>query len=265
MGRPGFGVDWQFPMLIAAIDPAAEARLDGLNHALVSGQYLPETYPGVYGGVDYRPGGPFPVLASSDSGVDEYAVTQVQQLAAPAAPPVLNRATMSRDLARPGRTVLGTTITAQQAYQYLLGAGCADKLGRLWSTPCRPTGPSARCTTGAATAQTWSRPRCATRTRSGGCPARASSTRPWTTTDTQYRTLRAACARQQQHASGADHDRDVQHGEDPGLRSAVAGPARAVSADRRGAGRRGQPPRAGRRRPAAQPEPRRPTSASRCT
>jgi cell division protein FtsX len=130
MGRPGFGVDWQFPMLIAAIDPAAEARLDGLNHALTSGQYLPETYPGEYGGVDYRPGGPFPVLATTDSGVGEYSVTRVQQLAAPAAPPVLNQATMSRDLARPGRTVPGTTITARQAYQYLLGR-MRDKLGRL--------------------------------------------------------------------------------------------------------------------------------------
>ena len=130
MGRPGFGVDWQFPMLIAAIDPAAEARLDGLNHALTSGRSFPETYPGLYGGVDYRPGGPFPVLATTDSGVGEYSVTQVQQLAAPAAPPVLNRATMSRDLARPGRTVLGTTITARQAYQYLLGR-MRDKLGRL--------------------------------------------------------------------------------------------------------------------------------------
>ncbi len=80
--------------------------------------------------MDYRPGGPFPVLATTDSGVGEYSVTQVQQLAAPAAPPVLNQATMSRDLARPGRTVLGTTITARQAYQYLLGR-MRDKLGRL--------------------------------------------------------------------------------------------------------------------------------------
>ena len=43
-GHAGFGVDWQFPMLIAAIDPQAEARLDGLNHAVTSGQYLPENY-----------------------------------------------------------------------------------------------------------------------------------------------------------------------------------------------------------------------------
>ena len=29
-----------FPMLIAAIDPAAEAKLDGLNRAVTSGRYL---------------------------------------------------------------------------------------------------------------------------------------------------------------------------------------------------------------------------------
>jgi putative ABC transport system permease protein len=43
-GRAGFSVSWQFPMLIAAIDPQAEARLDGLNHALTSGRYLPENF-----------------------------------------------------------------------------------------------------------------------------------------------------------------------------------------------------------------------------
>ena len=43
-GRPGFAVDWQFPMLLAAVNPAAEAKLDGLSHALAFGHYLPETY-----------------------------------------------------------------------------------------------------------------------------------------------------------------------------------------------------------------------------
>ena len=43
-GQAGFSVSWQFPMLIAAIDPQAEARLDGLNHALTSGRYLPENF-----------------------------------------------------------------------------------------------------------------------------------------------------------------------------------------------------------------------------
>ena len=40
-GRRVFAtVDWSFPMLIAAVDPAAEARLDGLNRAVISGRYL---------------------------------------------------------------------------------------------------------------------------------------------------------------------------------------------------------------------------------
>jgi len=38
-GHTGFGVPWEFPMLIAAVDPAAEAKLDGLNHAVTSGGY----------------------------------------------------------------------------------------------------------------------------------------------------------------------------------------------------------------------------------
>jgi putative ABC transport system permease protein len=71
LGRhPGFGVGWQFPMLIAAIDPAAEARLDGLNHAVTSGQYLPEN--GFGSGPDAifsQRGQEFPVLAAAGSGI----------------------------------------------------------------------------------------------------------------------------------------------------------------------------------------------------
>ena len=37
----GYWINWTIPVLIAAIDPAAEAELDGLNKALVSGR-LPE-------------------------------------------------------------------------------------------------------------------------------------------------------------------------------------------------------------------------------
>ena len=40
--HPGFAVYWSFPMLIAAIDPAAEAKLDGLDRAVTSGRYLGE-------------------------------------------------------------------------------------------------------------------------------------------------------------------------------------------------------------------------------
>ncbi|MGI8445926.1 MAG: FtsX-like permease family protein [Streptosporangiaceae bacterium] len=133
--RPGFGVDWQFPMLIAAIDPAAEARLDGLNHAVTSGQYLPQHGYGT--GPDaiyFQRKSEFPVLAAADSGIGEDSVTKLRELATPAAPPVLNTAAMHKDAALPGHTVLSTTITARQAYQYLL-TRMRNRLGRLVDGP----------------------------------------------------------------------------------------------------------------------------------
>ena len=119
-GHAGFAVGWQFPMLIAAVDPQAEARLDGLNHAVTSGQYLPENYDNLSPASGFVKQGEFPVLATAASGIGEDSVTQVQELAAPSVPPVLDPATMSMDVAQPGHTVLSTTITARQAYQYLL-------------------------------------------------------------------------------------------------------------------------------------------------
>ena len=129
--RPGFGVDWQFPMLIAAIDPAAEARLDGLNHAVTAGQYLPWNGYGTGPEASYfQRGVSFPVLAAADSGIGENSVTKLQELATPATPPQLNTATMHQDATVPGHTVLSTTITARQAYQYLL-TRMRNQLGRL--------------------------------------------------------------------------------------------------------------------------------------
>lgn len=111
-------VHWQVPILIAAIDPAAEAKLDGLNHAVVSGGYLPENARAtkVRGGVST-----FPVLAASASGMDESAVTRLQLLAPPAAPPAMNLAWMSAKATAPGRTVATFRTTARQAHQELLG------------------------------------------------------------------------------------------------------------------------------------------------
>ena len=65
--RPGFGVEWDFPMLIAAIDPQAEAELDGLDHAVTSGQYLPETL-----GPQFQNGAAFPLMATTDSGLANF-------------------------------------------------------------------------------------------------------------------------------------------------------------------------------------------------
>ena len=140
-GRAGFSVSWQFPMLIAAIDPQAEARLDGLNQALTSGRYLPENFDDTNRRAGFgKVGGVFPVLAAADSGIGEDAVTRVEELPAPTVPPVFDPATVARDAMVPGHTVLGNTVTAGQAYQYLLSAlggpgkqNIFNGLGAYWS------------------------------------------------------------------------------------------------------------------------------------
>jgi putative ABC transport system permease protein len=78
----GYYVTWTIPVLIAAIDPDAEAELDGLNKAVVSGDYLKEN--------EAAAGFTMPVLASSSSGMNEYAQTTLQQLTAPSVMPAMN-------------------------------------------------------------------------------------------------------------------------------------------------------------------------------
>ncbi len=111
-------VNWSFPMLIAAVDPAAEARLDGLNRALTSGRYLAENLPAVAAGTASRV---IPVLAAASSGIGEYAVTTVRRLSPPAAPPSLGSAGLARLGAASGPVAATVTISAQQAYRQLLG------------------------------------------------------------------------------------------------------------------------------------------------
>ncbi len=118
IGAPQYSAGWVIPVLIAAIDPAAEAKLDGLNHAVVSGRYLPERFT-----TSPRNGETvFPVLASSASGMDEYAITTLQRLATPQAAPDMTVAWRQRESAAPGTTLVTTRTTAQQAYQHLLGS-----------------------------------------------------------------------------------------------------------------------------------------------
>jgi putative ABC transport system permease protein len=129
----GYFVTWSIPVLIAAIDPDAEAKLDGLNKALVSGRYLTE---------DEGDSSPtLPVLASSASGMDEYAQTTVQQLGAPSAMPDMNAAWESAQASAPGRTVATVRTTAQQAYngvingppQTFLGNAAGTLVNGYWS------------------------------------------------------------------------------------------------------------------------------------
>jgi putative ABC transport system permease protein len=110
--KAGYYVTWTIPVLIAAVDPDAEAELDGLNKAVVSGGYLKEN--------EAAAGFAVPVLASSSSGMNEYAQTILQQLTAPAAMPAMNAAWASAQASAPGRTVATERTTAQQAYTAVL-------------------------------------------------------------------------------------------------------------------------------------------------
>ena len=110
--RAGYYVEWNIPVLIAAIDPDAEARLDGLDKALVSGHYLKEKQGDA--------GPTLPILASSDSGMNEYAQTTVQRLTAPSRMPDMNAAWASAQASAPGRTAATARTTAQQGYILVL-------------------------------------------------------------------------------------------------------------------------------------------------
>ncbi len=139
LARPGparYYVTWQVPLLVAAIDPVAEARLDGLNRAVVSGRYLGED-----AGARRDAAGltEFPVLAASSSGMDEYAVTRLQRLAPPARPPRTGLAWMTREAAASGTTIATVTTTAQQAYRKVYNAyaeittsGAVTGISPLW-------------------------------------------------------------------------------------------------------------------------------------
>jgi putative ABC transport system permease protein len=110
--QAGYFITWTIPVLIAAIDPRAEAELDGLNGALVSGTYLTENEDGSATQV--------PGLVSSASGMNEYAQTTLQRLATPTTTPDMNTSWESAQASAPGRTVATVRTTAQQAYNAVL-------------------------------------------------------------------------------------------------------------------------------------------------
>jgi len=105
-------------VLIAAVDPVAEAKLDGLDHAVISGRYLAENAQDVSNAGDAAT--EFPVIAASTSGMDEYALTELQALGSPATPPAMNAPWLTREASVPGHTLVTVRTTAQQAYRELL-------------------------------------------------------------------------------------------------------------------------------------------------
>jgi hypothetical protein len=100
---------------------------------MISGQYLAENPH------DASATGTFPVLASSVSGLDESAVTQLATLSAPASPPSMTVSWMTQHVTAPGQVISTITTTAHQAYQRLLAA-LAVKSGH--------SGPSLWCGSG---------------------------------------------------------------------------------------------------------------------
>ncbi|HEV7752238.1 MAG TPA: ABC transporter permease [Baekduia sp.] len=122
----GAQVAFPFPLLIAGIDPDAEARLSGADRAVVSGRYLRSdegvrTVPssGIASGV-------VPVLAASSSAVDLTARAEVRRLPARAGAEFV-AARVDRGAARraledngPGTPVAARTVRAPDAYAALL-------------------------------------------------------------------------------------------------------------------------------------------------
>jgi cell division protein FtsX len=125
--RLGARVSWPFPFLIAAIDPREEARLFGIDSAIVGGRYLreddaPRSAPSATTRFDVAA---VPVIVSSRPYVDESAEVVVERLAHTAAEAVPLQSTPRRlrrhlDRAPAGTPVLRRTITAADAHAGLL-------------------------------------------------------------------------------------------------------------------------------------------------
>ena len=125
-GHVGITVDWSFPFLLAAIDPTAEAKLDGVNRTVISGRYLRD---GDAPQVRESRGGAktnVPVLASTRPYMDDQDRVTIRRLSATAARGV-DHASLGREAlgrlagATSGPVVLRRTLTTAQAYRRLLG------------------------------------------------------------------------------------------------------------------------------------------------
>ncbi|HEX8080241.1 MAG TPA: ABC transporter permease [Jatrophihabitans sp.] len=118
-GHAGLIVRWNFPFLLAAVDPEQEAKLAGLDRAVTRGRYLPQTWAGV--GPDRRT---VPVLMAEQAGLDILDEVSIQRLS-PAAAAQFGAGLTSAQLdalveREGGERVPGARITAQGAYQRML-------------------------------------------------------------------------------------------------------------------------------------------------
>jgi ABC-type lipoprotein release transport system permease subunit len=81
--QPGAVVAFSFPVLLSAVDPVEEAKLVGLDHTIVAGQYLSELH-GLITPLPAAPGNvvgdELPVITSSRTFLDESLTATVQRL-----------------------------------------------------------------------------------------------------------------------------------------------------------------------------------------
>jgi len=129
-------VQWSLPVLIAAVDPVAEAKLDHLNRAVVRGSYLSSASSGLR--TVSRHTTTFPVLASTGIGMDEYADTTLQALASPHSAPDMTLGWRARHAQAPGHPIATHRASAGQAYADLLSdlsrpGGLANGLTAYWN------------------------------------------------------------------------------------------------------------------------------------
>ena len=84
--QPGVAIAFNFPVLLSAVDPVQEAKLVGLQHTLVAGQYLSELQ-GLITPAQQAPGDviedDLPVIASSRTFLDQSLTASIQRLNLP--------------------------------------------------------------------------------------------------------------------------------------------------------------------------------------
>jgi ABC-type antimicrobial peptide transport system permease subunit len=132
-GHAGILVECTFPFLLAAIDPAQEAELAGLDRAVTHGSYLPQR--GTAPGLDRYS---VPVLMAEHTGFDDLDQISIQRLSAAAAAEFGSGLSADRldallDTER-GTVVATASISAEDAYQRLLTASLRASEGPIVSS-----------------------------------------------------------------------------------------------------------------------------------
>ncbi|WP_051222896.1 FtsX-like permease family protein [Conexibacter woesei] len=136
----GARVQYPFPLLVAGIDPKAEAALDGADRAVVSGRWFKGDEDAQLLGKEYTKFRVMPILAASTTPTQlraDYAIDQLPRAAADAYGRAKDDTTRANRILRAasGPTVARRTITATDAYNVLLRQMRAvQDVPGLWTT-----------------------------------------------------------------------------------------------------------------------------------